>query len=140
MNIKIIEDIARLSPELQRAAFDSIKAKEMDKAEALRFLRSIKRDSDVLRLADEFNGLIESYSLEAKTSAEEASQKEVRSYLKKINDDIDELANKIKAGDKGQQEQVVRELESLMAKLNIIYDTIKKEIFIAGEAAGKASI
>ncbi len=125
MNIKVIEDIARLSPELQRPAFDTIKSGALDKEDALRLLRSIKRDSDVIMLADEVKDVLKSYSKDPK---DEPSHKELYNYIKKLNNDIDVLASKIKAGDKGQQKQVVIELESLMAKLNLLYDTIKNEI------------
>ena len=42
MNINIIEDIARLPQELQMDAYNTIKADEMDKKEALKYLQSLK--------------------------------------------------------------------------------------------------
>ncbi len=57
MNINVIEDIARLMAELQKPAYEAIKAKEMDTKEALEYLRSIKRDAETLTLADDIKGL-----------------------------------------------------------------------------------
>jgi ParB family chromosome partitioning protein len=140
MSVKVLEDIARLPPEVQRPAYDTIRSREMGQEEALRFLGSVKRNSDVLKLVNDSQGLTETYPDGSKIDPVEVQQKEIHNHLKKLNDDIDALASRIKAEDMGQQEQVARELESLMAKLNAIYDTIIGEISTGRPVAGKVCL
>ncbi len=56
MNVNVIEDIARLPGELQKTAYQMIQAKEMDKKEALRYLKAIKQEAEILAMADDTKG------------------------------------------------------------------------------------
>lgn len=125
MNINIIEEIARLDAELQRPAYDNIRAREMDKAEALEYLRSIKRDAEVMKLATDVKGLMETYVEDEPVGAERLGDLELRGYLKKINKNLDKLAAVAMTSCPGEREKFMPELESLIHKLTSLYAEIK---------------
>ncbi|WP_048199107.1 ParB/RepB/Spo0J family partition protein [Methanocella arvoryzae] len=129
MNINIIEEIARLPGELQRPAYDTIRAREMDKKEALEYLRSVKRDAEVMKLASDVKGLMETYASNEPARMEPLTHRELKGYLKKINRNLDRLAVVAKTSGPGEREQVIPVLESLIEKLTSLYAEIK-----AGEA------
>ncbi|MCD1294918.1 chromosome partitioning protein [Methanocella sp. CWC-04] len=126
MNVNIIEDIARLPAELQRPAYDAICARKMDKNEALSYLRSLKRDAEVLKLADDVKGLVESYS---DGDVKNAPDKELKRYLKKIDRDLDKLATRVSVADPAERENIKPVLESLIQRLSSLYAEVN-----AGEA------
>lgn len=135
MNINIIEEIARLDAELQRPAYDTIRAREMDKSKALEYLRSIKRDAEVMKLASDVKGLMETYASEEPEHMEPLAGRELKGYFRKINRDLDKLAEAAKTSGPGEREKVIPVLESLIEKLTSLYAEIK-----SGEEgeAGKA--
>ena len=108
MNVNIIEDVARLPAELQKAAYITIRDKEMDKKEALRFLRKLKE------------GLEE----EAEEASEDVEH-EVKKYLDKIYKDVDRLSLTIKSSSVLNSEEVVSTLEDLINRLNMLYMELK---------------
>ena len=124
MNINIIEDIARLSASLQKPAYETIKAKEMDKKEALEYLRTIKRDADTLEMADDIKGLVDSYADQPAT-AEVGTNKDLSRHLKKLDKDVERLSISVKSQDAIDNDQVVSALESLIERLNALYAEVK---------------
>jgi ParB family chromosome partitioning protein len=124
MNINILEDIARLPEKLQRPAYDIIRSKEMDKKEALKYLILLKKDAELLKIADDVKGLMGSYAGEASSELGVMSDKELNRYFKKINRDLDKLADKIKSLE--ERESIKEELESLIDKLNSLYAEVSQ--------------
>jgi ParB family chromosome partitioning protein len=120
MNVNVIEDVARLPAELQKAAYEAIKAKEMDKKEALKYLKGIKQDADVLRMVDDAKGLMHNY-----TDIEEIAGKDVKSYIRKIDRDVERLFDTVKSASPIDQEQLIPVLESLIERLNMLYAEVK---------------
>lgn len=133
MNINIIEEIARLDAELQRPAYDTIRAREMDKTEALEYLRSIKRDSEVMKLATDVKGLMETYVEDEPVAVEPLGDLELRGYLNKINRNLDKLAVVAMTSCHGERERFMPELESLIQKLTSLYAEIKAGENVAGK-------
>lgn len=109
MNVKIIEDIARLPAELQRASYEFIRDKEMDTGEALRYLRKVKVGLEEAR---------------AEEDAEEAGL-EVKKYLEKIYRDVDKLSVTIKSSPVVDNEKVASTIEELITRLNLLYMEVK---------------
>jgi ParB family chromosome partitioning protein len=123
MNVNVIEDIAQLPPEVQRPAYETIRENEMDKKEALKYLRSVKRDADVLKLAEDVRGLIAAYS----TYSHEKQiypEKELSRYLRKLDNDVDKLSVTIKAGPV-DVEKTAPALKSLIHRLSLLYSELK---------------
>lgn len=106
MNVKIIEDIARLPAELQRASYEFIRDKEMDTGEALRYLRKVKAGLE-----------------ETEEDAEDAGLK-VKKYLEKIYRDVDKLSVTIKSFPVVDDE-VASTIEELITRLNLLYMEVK---------------
>ena len=126
MNINIIEEIARLPAELQRPAYDAIHTREMDKKEALEYLRIVKRDAEVMQMATDIRGLMESYaSSTGDVRREQVHNKVLNGCFKKINRNLDRLAVVAKTSGPGEREKVIPELESLIEKLTSLYTEIK---------------
>jgi ParB family chromosome partitioning protein len=122
MNINVIEDVARLPGELQKAAYETIKEKEMDKKEAMQYLRSIKQDLDVLQIADDAKGLMKAIS---ESGEEQLPRKmDVRKYFQKLDKDIEQLSDTFKTGHV-DPEEIMPELESLIERLNMFYAEVK---------------
>jgi ParB family chromosome partitioning protein len=94
MNINIIEDIARLPQEFQTDAYKAIKASEMEKKEALKYLRSIKINADSAMASRDIKDM--AVPGEGQTVEQIISDNELRVYLKKIDRDLDRLATKAK--------------------------------------------
>jgi ParB family chromosome partitioning protein len=128
MNVNVIEDIARLPAELQMNAYVSIKEKEMDKKEALKYLRSVKQDAILSRASD----------TEVQTHSSENSDKQIyppkdiKRNLKKIDKDVEQLSISIKAGAEIDRKTLAPILESLIGRLNALYAEVKD----IGEATG----
>lgn len=125
--MNIIEDIARLPADLQKPAYEVIKSQEMDKKEALEYLRSIKRDAEVLILSDDVKGLIESYSENKTEEVIGLSDVELGKYLKKIDRDLEKLTTKVRSGTIVEREKVIPVLQSLMDRLNLLYTDITSD-------------
>ncbi len=108
MNVKIIEDIARLPSELQKMAYVTIKAKAMDINEALRYLRSMKKR-------------------QAAEPGQEAParRQDLLKYIEKIDRNIDALADRLKAADQRNRQDLLSKLESSLEKLNMLYARLK---------------
>ena len=137
MNINIIEEIARLPAELQRPAYDAIRTREMDKKEALEYLRIVKRDTEVMQMATDVRGLMETYASSARDHTEPARNKALNNYFKKINRNLDRLATMAKTSGPGEREKVIPELESLIEKLTSLCAEIKTSETGTGKAEAK---
>lgn len=125
MNVNIIEEIARLPAELQRPAYDTIRAREMEKKEALEYLRSIKRDAEVMKLASDVKGLMETYAADEPAHIDPLNDRQLKGYFRKINRDLDRLAVVAKTSGHAEREQVIPVLESLIEKLTSLCTEIK---------------
>ncbi|WP_424358760.1 ParB/RepB/Spo0J family partition protein [Methanocella sp. MCL-LM] len=134
MNVNIIEEIARLDAELQRPAYDTIRAREMDKKGALEYLRSIKRDAEVMKLASDVKGLMETYASDEPGRMEPLSDRQLRGCFKKINRDLDKLVEATKTSGPGEREQVIPVLETLIERLTSLCTEIKAGEKVAGRA------
>ena len=121
MNINILEDIARLPGELQEAAYEAVKEKEMDKKEALRYLRAIKHNVEALQMADDKKELMRAYSDDGDERLH--CTKDVKKYMEKIDESVERLLFTIKTGHI-DSEQLAPALELLIGKLNIIYSEV----------------
>jgi len=109
INVKIIEDIARLPEEFQKTAYLTIRSNEMSNDEALKFLRSVKKQ-----------GLV---PCEGKVSHDSSLQK----YFEKIDRDIEKLADRLKMADRMSRSDLLLKLESSLDKLNLLYARLKSE-------------
>jgi ParB family chromosome partitioning protein len=107
MNVKIIEDIARLPAELQKMAYLSIKSKAMDIDAALRYLRSMKKRSP------------------DKEREAPAPHHDLLRYLEKIDRDIDVLAGQLRMADQTSRQGFLDKLEASLEKLNLLYTRLK---------------
>jgi ParB family chromosome partitioning protein len=107
MNIKIIEDIARLPAGLQKMAYITIKSKAMDINEAIRYLRSMKKRHH------------------GSNQEAPAHRSELLKYLEKIDRDIDALAGRLRMADQRNRQDLLNKLESSLEKLNLLYARLK---------------
>ncbi|HTX43329.1 MAG TPA: ParB/RepB/Spo0J family partition protein [Methanocella sp.] len=110
MNVKIIEDIARLPAELQKMAYLTIKSKAMDINEALRYLRSMKKRHPKETVPGR-------EPLEARS--------DLLTYLEKIDRNIDALAGRLRMGEQQNRQDLLNKLESSLEKLNLLYARLK---------------
>ena len=124
MNINVIEDIARLPAELQKPAYEVIRAKEMDTKEALEYLRSIKRDAETLVMADDIKGLVNSYA-DTPATGEESYDKGMSKHLKKLDKALERLSVSVKSQNDIDKDKVVPALELLIERLNALYTEVK---------------
>ncbi len=107
MNIKILEDIARLPSELQKAAYVSIRAKAMDINEALRYLRGLKR-----------------HGLDA-AEAQQEPRLDLMRCLRKLDREIETLTDRVQAADRMSRQELMNKLEASIEKLNSLYLRLK---------------
>lgn len=117
MNIKILEDIARLPSELQKTAYLSIRAKAMDINEALRYLRGLKR-----------------HGLNA-AEAQQEPRGDLMRCLLKLDREIETLAGRAQSADRMGRQELLNKLESSIDKLNSLYLRLKSG---AGEEPERA--
>nr|WP_231845198.1 ParB/RepB/Spo0J family partition protein [Methanocella paludicola] len=117
MNIKILEDIARLPSELQKTAYLSIRAKAMDINEALRYLRGLKR-----------------HGLNA-AEAQQEPRGDLMRCLLKLDREIEALAGRAQSADRMSRQELLNKLESSIEKLNSLYLRLKSG---AGEEPERA--
>ncbi len=124
MNVNVIEDIARLQAELQKPAYEAIKAKGMDTKEALEYLRSIKRDAETLAMADDIKGLVNSYA-DMPSTGEESNDSGMSKQLKKLDKYLERLSVSVKSQNDIDKDTVVPALELLIERLNALYTEVK---------------
>ena len=120
MNVNVLEDIARLPAELQKASYEVVREKEMDKKEALRYLKVVKQEAELLKIADDTKGLMDQYSRENQI----ISERDFHRYIKKIDKDLENLSVTIRAGTI-KTDEVMPALEALIERLNAICAEIK---------------
>ena len=122
MNIKILEDIARLPGELQKLAYTSIRAKAMDINEALRYLRAMKK-----------------HGQEAGPAVH--THNDLLKYFAKIDRDIETLVvrldttGRLNVSDHEGRQEVIDKLEASLEKLNLLYHRLKSRGQTSEEAA-----
>ena len=124
-NINVIEDIARLPGELQKAAYEFIKENGLDKKDALKYLKSVKQDAETMKIAISdksiaTNGMDQSIS-------EPVGDKDIQKYFKKIERDLDQLSTRIKTSEYVEKRNVIPELESLIEKLYALCSEFKAQ-------------
>lgn len=118
MNVNVIEDIARLPEDKQKDAYETIKAGEMDKAEALAYIRSIKQEAEAPKATEELAA--------ADACARTYPGKDLDKCLKKIHRDVQKLSATLKTGDVDAT-QAATAIESLIEQLNMLYAEVKSE-------------
>jgi ParB family chromosome partitioning protein len=121
MNIKIIEDIARLPKELQKTAFLNVQANKMDNSKALKYLRAMKKQYQNNNVAEEAGYPMGSYGPEVEANVE------LLGYVEKIVEDVDAFASRLKGSDLLQQDDLLYKLESAIEKMNQLYTKLKQE-------------
>jgi ParB family transcriptional regulator, chromosome partitioning protein len=131
MNVNLIEDIARLPQELQMDAYVTIKTDELEKKEALDYLRALKTNARAMKLSDDIGALASSC---LDQSGEQAvSDKELRTCLKKIDRDLDRLVTSVKGSGYTDKDKVIPVLESLIEKLYSLCSEFKSGDSVPGE-------
>ncbi len=120
MTIKIIEDIARLPKELQQTAYLSIRSKELDENESLKFLRSIKKR--ILNNAADPMGEV------GHSDREASPHTDLIKCFEKIDRDIEALAGRLKMADQLNKQDLIQKLESSLEKLNLLYTRLKNGV------------
>ena len=113
MNVNILEDIARLPVELQRAAYEDIRAREMDKGKALRYLRALKKAAAAGR------------SLEAPPLVPRERRIGIRRGLRRIDAEIERLTEALGSADAAGHEEVAPEIERLIERLSALCIRLK---------------
>jgi ParB family chromosome partitioning protein len=113
MNVNVLEDIARLAPGLQKTAYVAVRAGEMDKGRALRYLRSLKKQAMTAEAAETFAGV------------EKQRYCSLHRHIGKIGRDIERLVDTVSCGDVMDREAALPEIEKLIEKLNSLYIRIK---------------
>jgi ParB family chromosome partitioning protein len=124
-NINVIEDVARLPNELQKAAYEAIKENAMDKKDALEYLRSLKNHAEMQKMAEDVKILTATNA--DQSVFEPTTDKELRKCLKKIEKDLDQLSVRIKASEFVEKRNVIPELESLIEKLYALCSEFKAQ-------------
>jgi ParB family transcriptional regulator, chromosome partitioning protein len=113
MNVNVLEDIARLPAVLQKTAYLAVRASEMDKSRALRYLRSLKKEAATAEAAETFAG------------EEKLRYGGLQRHISKISRDIERLMDTVGSGDLMEREAVIPEIEKLIEKLSTLYIRIK---------------
>lgn len=131
MNINILEDIARLPQELQKAAYETVKEREMDKKEARKYLQAARQDAEVLKLADDVKGLMQACA-DGDRGNTDKPEKELKKHLKNLNREVEKLSVTIKAGNGIDHQKIVPALEALIERLNMLYVEVRNEEGITG--------
>lgn len=113
MNVNILEDIARLPAVLQKTAYVAVRAAEMDKGRALRYLRSLKREAATAEAAETCAG------------EEKMRYCGLQRHISKISRDVERLLDTVGSGDIMEHEAAIPEIEKLIEKLNTLYIRMK---------------
>jgi ParB family chromosome partitioning protein len=124
MNVNVLEDIARLPSDLQRPAYETVRAEEWDKGKALRYLKSLKKAA-----AAAGKGAVLSLALGRKVRGQNSG---VHRHLRRITTDIERLVDSMASGDVVEHDEVLPEIEKLIDRLSTLCIRIKvKNIDIA---------
>lgn len=113
MNVNVLEDIARLPAVLQKTAYLAVRAAEMDKSRALRYLRSLKREATTAEAAETCAG------------EEKMRYCGVQRHISKISKDIERLVDTVSSGNIMDREAAMPEIEKLIEMLSALYLRIK---------------
>ncbi|HUL62225.1 MAG TPA: ParB/RepB/Spo0J family partition protein [Methanocella sp.] len=123
MNINVLEDIARLPVELQKPAYEEVRAEEMDKAKALRYLKSLKK------AAAAADGKVTFAMPDGRVPSPG-----IQRHIRKISRDIERLLDSVHRGERVEHD-VVPEIERLIEKLSTLCIRIKVKDFEVAEGA-----
>jgi ParB family transcriptional regulator, chromosome partitioning protein len=115
VNINVLEDIARIPQELQTAAYEEIRTREMDKDSAIGYLRELK-----LRPATGSNGR------ESTALARGHTGEMLRRHIDKISRDVEKLADSI-GKDSGADPGIAVEIEVLIKRLCLLCVKLRTE-------------
>lgn len=117
MNVKVIEDIARLPEERQKDAYVAIRSKEMPSEDALKYLRSVKKGlGDKKIMAPTHEAL----------SDDKAGESLVR-QIEKLDRDVEVLAGCIDTTVWLNRPEVIQRIEATLEKLSSLYARLKVE-------------
>lgn len=128
MNLNVLEDIARLPAELQPDAYDRITILEMDKSEALRYLRSQKtkaRSQELQDIAAPNEHNKESCIADTGNVVSEAPPRSMRSQIRQIKRNFEALSSVFSHDDFIPDEESLRDLEEMLKVLNLLYTNLK---------------
>jgi ParB family chromosome partitioning protein len=121
MNVNVLEDIARLPQDLQKPAYETVRAEEMDKGKALRYLKSLKKAVSAAE-----KGAALSLALDRK-----ARNNGLHRHLHRISTDIERLVESMASGEH-EHDEVLPEIEKLIDRLSTLCINIKmKNVNIA---------
>jgi len=122
MNINVLEDIARLPVELQKPAYEEVRAEEMDKGKALRYLKSLKKAA----------AAADGKALFADRADGRSPGPGIRRHIRKISRDIERLLDSVHSGERVERD-AIPELERLIEKLSTLCIRIKVKDFEVAE-------
>jgi len=125
INIKVIEDIARLPMELQKTAYLSIKSKEMRDQDALKYLQSIKKMHK--------SNFMQADAGQAGSIGRNTPDDEVIKYVEKIGRDIELLINSYQASERPKRQDVINKIEIALEKLSSLYAMLKDDAAFSGD-------
>lgn len=111
ISLKVIEDIARLPEEFQKDAYLMIRSEDMPTGEALKYLRSIKKDA----------------SGRHKDAFDELSDDDLVRHIEKLDQDVEELAGCIQTTLQPNRPEVIQKIELTLEKLGSLYERLKNE-------------
>jgi ParB family chromosome partitioning protein len=132
INVKVIEDIARLPLEQQKIAYISIKSKEMRDDDALKYLRAIKKMSmDTIRQA----GAVSGNSINQATPDDELIK-----YVEKLTRDIENLVTRFHTSDQLKRQDMISKIEVALEKLSSLYTMLKSDAAFGGEKSQNKAI
>ncbi|MCM1567465.1 MAG: ParB/RepB/Spo0J family partition protein [Dehalobacter sp.] len=134
-NVNVIEDIARLPAELQKTAYEFIKEYAMDKKEALKYLRSLKKQAEMLKVDDVVKNVADTNS--APSVSGPVDNNELQKYLKKMERDLEKLSARMKASEFMERNNVIPEIESLIEKLYALCSEFKAHGSISNEISSE---
>lgn len=113
MNIKVIEDIARLPAELQKDAYLTIISQSMPTGEALGYLRSVK------------NGIKNKHH--KKVDPVNIPDDNLVRQIEKLDQDVEDLAGYIQSTLQPGRPEVIQKIEVTLEKLGSLYERLKNE-------------
>jgi ParB family chromosome partitioning protein len=121
MNIKVIEDIARLPEDLQKTAYLMIRSKEMQTDQALKYLRSMKKGGKARNRPGKM-GTTSGLLLNGASPYED-----LVIYIEKLDRDVDELADRLQMADQLNRQELAPKIEATLEKLSSLYVKLKSE-------------
>jgi ParB family chromosome partitioning protein len=122
MNVNVLEDIARLPSDLQKPAYETVRAEEMDKGKALRYLKSLKKAAAA---AEKGTELTQELGRKNRNTG-------LHRRLHRISEDIERLVESMAAGEHMEHDDVLPEIEKLIDRLGTLCIRIKmKNVDIA---------